>query len=226
MEDKTEILSRIDFLAEYQKIGIQFESTEPNAAGWVPCHAIDRNDRNASAAINLQNGFYTDLGNGGRKLDFFALMQILGGFRSFLEVLNHYRKQFGMEEYHERKNAKNRTPETELDILPWNANGDRWCGLKSTNREAVERAGGFLCRYQKSRMCVGFQVFADPDPSKSATGYVVAQTDGTPLPKFDRSGTQIGEAKYKIVAGTQTGLIGTDISTCYIAYYSTYEGQI
>ncbi|MDO4571523.1 MAG: phage/plasmid primase, P4 family [Planctomycetia bacterium] len=103
-----------------------------------------------------------------------------------------------------------KTPETEIDILPWNANGDRWCGLKSTNREAVERAGGFLCRYQKSRMCVGFQVFADPDPAKSATGYVVAQTDGTPLPKFDRSGKQIGEAKYKIVAGTQAGLIGTE----------------
>ena len=86
MDDKTELLAKIDFLAEYQRIGIQFESTEPNAAGWVPYHSIDRDNRNASAAVNLQNGFYTDLGNGGRKLDFFVLMQILGGFRSFLEV--------------------------------------------------------------------------------------------------------------------------------------------
>lgn len=49
MHDKTEILSRIDFPAEYQKIGIQFESTTTNA----------------SAAVNLKNGFYTDLDNGG-----------------------------------------------------------------------------------------------------------------------------------------------------------------
>lgn len=59
-------------------------------------------------------------------------------------------------------------------------------------------------------MCVGFQVFAAPDPAKSASGYVVAQTDSTPLPKFDKTGAKIGKAKYKIVMGTQTGLVGSE----------------
>ncbi|MDO4583946.1 MAG: phage/plasmid primase, P4 family [Planctomycetia bacterium] len=208
MDVKQQILSRIDFVAEYRNIGIQFDGTEPNAEGWVPCHAIDRDDHNASAAINVKNGFYTDLGGACRKLDFFDVMQLLGGFRSFKEVLEHFQEKFGIE------NAAGRPvkmPETEVDILPWNANGDRWCGLKLTNRTAVERAGGMLCRYQKRHTCVGFPVFASPDITRvSASGYVVAQTDGTDLPKYDRGGKIIGTAKYKIVAGTTSGLVGTE----------------
>jgi hypothetical protein len=36
----------------------------PTQKGWVPCHAIDREDRNPSAAIHQESGCYVDLGSG------------------------------------------------------------------------------------------------------------------------------------------------------------------
>lgn len=208
MDQKAEILSKIDFIEEYENVGLTFDSTEPNAGGWVPCHAFDRDDRNASAAVNVQNGFYTDLGGSGQKYDFFAMMQLLGKFNSFGDAMDYYRQKFGLEKPLGRPK---KTPEQEVDFLPWNGNGDRWCGLKKTTREAVERAGGTLCRYKGRYICIGFQVFAKPELTKTtASGYVVAQTNGQGLPKFDAKGNYIGEAKYKLVAGTQSGLIGTE----------------
>jgi hypothetical protein len=35
-------------------------------AGWVPCHAIDRDDRHPSAAIHQESGYYIDHGSGTR----------------------------------------------------------------------------------------------------------------------------------------------------------------
>lgn len=35
-----------------------------NSRGWIPCHAIDREDKRPSAAIHSETGYYVDLGSG------------------------------------------------------------------------------------------------------------------------------------------------------------------
>lgn len=207
MDIKSEILSKLNFIEEYQRLGLKFASTTPNEGGWVECYAFDRDDKKPSAAVNLQNGFYIDKGGSCRSADFFDMMQSAGGFRSFKDVLNAYCDRFGLEK---PKGRPVKTPQAELDILPWNPNGDRWCRIKGTTRDAVERAGGTLCRYQGQYICIGFRIFDKLPMQDTASGYAVAQTDGRELPRFDKSGELVGRAKYKLVAGTKSGLIGTE----------------
>lgn len=47
------------------------------ASGWVPCHAVGREDRTPSAAIHEESGFYVDSGSGVR-MRFDDLMSQLG----------------------------------------------------------------------------------------------------------------------------------------------------
>ncbi|MGN1273804.1 MAG: hypothetical protein ACI4UF_04385, partial [Thermoguttaceae bacterium] len=209
-EEKQELLAKIDFRQEYERIGVVFDQSTPGPDGWLQCHAFDRPDHSPSAAINIQNGFYTDLGSG-QRFDFFEMMQMAGGYKGFLDVVNHYRQELGITPPPKKRGPKPKSPETEVDLMKWDGSGDRWCGLKSTNRSAVERAGGVLCRYKDRYNCVAFRVFSNPDSSDAApSGYVVMQTDGSQLPSFNSSGQQVGSTKCKIVAGTTSGLIGTE----------------
>lgn len=204
---RQEILSRVNFLEEYQRIGIRFASEVPTDKNWIPCHSIDRDDRNPSAAINLENGYYIDLGSGGRRLSFYDLMQIAGGFSSYRDVLEHYASRLNLP--FSKVGRPQKTPEKAVDFLPWNGNGDRWCAQKSTNQNAVFLAGGDLCRYHKMHLCIGFRVYNSIDISHDPpTGYVVSQTNGIPLPVMDKSGKVVGNTKIKTVAGTISGLIG------------------
>ncbi|MBR0190499.1 MAG: hypothetical protein IJQ31_00355 [Thermoguttaceae bacterium] len=90
------ILNRIDFITEYRAMGLQFEGTTPNADGWVSCHAYDREDRNASAAVNLNNGYYIDLGDTDKNADFFKFAKRHYGFPSFPAVLDYYKEKYGL----------------------------------------------------------------------------------------------------------------------------------
>lgn len=54
--------------------------------GWVPCHAIDREDRNPSAAVHNTSGVYVDLGSG-TKLSFIGLGIALGAFSDFQDAI-------------------------------------------------------------------------------------------------------------------------------------------
>ena len=79
---KEQLRSRIDYLAEYRQMGLRFDTETPNAGGWCQCYAIDRDEQKPSAAVNLQNGFYTDLGSG-QRLDFYQMKQMHGGHSGY-----------------------------------------------------------------------------------------------------------------------------------------------
>ncbi len=57
-----------------------------SASGWIPCHAIDREDRHPSAAIQRENGFYIDHGSGER-LSLIDLSIRLGIYRDVREAI-------------------------------------------------------------------------------------------------------------------------------------------
>jgi len=205
MTVKKQLLERIDFVREYKEIGIQFSSDSPSSAGWIPCYSIDRDEKNPSAAVNVQNGFYTDLGTGGRRLDFFSLMQIVGGYGSFREVLTKFASEYGISIPKGRPVSQ---PENAVTFQAWNSTADRWCELKSTTREAVQMCGGEYCRYNGKYFCVGLKIFRNAEQLDQVGGYVVAQTNGEPLPVLDRNRQQVSSCKIKTVAGSGSGLIG------------------
>ena len=68
---------------------------EPNSDGWIPCHAFDREDKNPSAAINVQTGRYVDHGHGGTSGSIFDVwMKKNNG--SFADAVKHYEQKTGI----------------------------------------------------------------------------------------------------------------------------------
>ena len=201
---KEQLMRRIDYLSAYKDIGLRFDTETPNSGGWCQCFAIDRDEQKPSAAVNLQNGFYTDLGSG-QRLDFFQMMQMYGGFASFWETLKSFAEKYSIEV---PKGRPTHSPEADVTFQRWSSIGDRWCAMKSTSAEAVHLFGGSLCRYKSAYYCVGFKVFSDPMATDDPAGYVVAQTDGHPIPVYNRNGEITGECKIKTVSGTASGLLG------------------
>lgn len=201
---KEQLMRRIDYLSAYKEIGVRFDTETPNSGGWCQCFAIDRDEQKPSAAVNLQNGFYTDLGSG-QRLDFFQMMQMYGGFTSFWETLKSFAEKYNIEV---PKGRPTHSPEADVTFQRWSPIGDRWCAIKSTSADAVHLFGGSLCRYKSAYYCVGFKVFSDPMATDDPAGYVVAQTDGHPIPVYNRNGEITGECKIKTVSGTASGLLG------------------
>jgi len=74
-----------EFLTE---LGVQFTGS-CNSKGWAECHAVGRDDRRPSAAVNVATGYYKDLG-GGPSFPFFQLLVHLGyaqSYRAAVETL-------------------------------------------------------------------------------------------------------------------------------------------
>lgn len=66
--------------------GLRLASARPNAGGWVYCHAIDREDRTPSAALNVETGRYVDFGTGLR-LSFVDLGIALGRYSDHRQAI-------------------------------------------------------------------------------------------------------------------------------------------
>ncbi len=82
--DRNEVLRSIDVIGVARSWGIRFDG-KPTQKGWVPCHAIDREDQTPSAAIHRTNGVYVDKGSG-LKLSFFDLAVAIAGFKDWREA--------------------------------------------------------------------------------------------------------------------------------------------
>jgi hypothetical protein len=75
--DRRDVLESVpDKIGLARSWGVLFRGRR-SPSGWVPCHAIDREDRNPSAAVHERTGSYCDLGSGLR-LSFFDLAATLG----------------------------------------------------------------------------------------------------------------------------------------------------
>lgn len=86
LPDRNDILDRIyDKIGLLSSWGVQFTG-RLTATGWVPCRAVDREDRNPSAAVHQESGVYTDLGSGTR-LSMIDLAITLGQATDFQDAL-------------------------------------------------------------------------------------------------------------------------------------------
>jgi Bifunctional DNA primase/polymerase, N-terminal len=85
--DRETVLGAIqDKIALVQSWGVRIAG-KPSPRGWVPCHAIDRDDHHPSAAIHRESGSYVDMGSGTR-LSLFDLAASLAIYRDWREALD------------------------------------------------------------------------------------------------------------------------------------------
>src|SRR5437879_1977828 len=74
-------------------------ATKPTAKGWLPCHAIDREDHSASAAIFVgegkARGRYRDMGGSGLSLSFWEFAGKFGGYGDWREARRHFAHKVG-----------------------------------------------------------------------------------------------------------------------------------
>ena len=95
-----EVIDRLDFLAEAKTWGLNVADAKPNAAGWVACHAVGRDDRKPSASFSPTTGRYCDNTDGNSDpISFFDLVQWLPNspFKTWQEVRKHYAEKLGIE---------------------------------------------------------------------------------------------------------------------------------
>lgn len=97
------ILAALDIEAEYRRIGLRIDGPgRARATGWMPCHAMGREDANASAEINVGDGDargrYRDFGGGGESMSLFDFAAKYGsGFGGdWKQARNHFARQTGV----------------------------------------------------------------------------------------------------------------------------------
>ena len=79
MSNDKEILALLDIRSEYVAMGLKLNGHAPSGDGWLPAHAVGREDNSASAAINTVTGRYKDHGGDGEGLSFFDFAAKHGG---------------------------------------------------------------------------------------------------------------------------------------------------
>lgn len=87
---KREILSKLDMMSEYEALGVRFAGSVISIKGWRDCHAIDRSDENASAAVNDRSWIYHDRGGDGKSLNFFDFALRHGAWGTWIDCVRHY----------------------------------------------------------------------------------------------------------------------------------------
>lgn len=97
----TAILNGIDIYIEAERLNIRFENSSTEKTGWVACHAIDREDENASAAIFIQpgddrHGYYKDHRGDEPCIGFFELAARTGQFSDWKEARSFYADKVGV----------------------------------------------------------------------------------------------------------------------------------
>lgn len=148
---KQQICSQIDILQEYMQFPEFRPDGRPRSSGWLACYSLSREERNASAAINVETGVYVDSVSG-ENLNFFDAVLRYGGnpaLTSFEDCLKHYADKAGVKLG--KFTAADR-PENKLEFQPWGAGNLRqarkWCETKrGVSLESVILAGGRIARY-------------------------------------------------------------------------------
>lgn len=98
---KKSIVGKLRVKVEYEKLGVRFTRSGPDAKGWIPCHAVGRPignpDEVPSAAVNVDSGVYHDSGDGGQSLGFFDFAMKQGEFGRWIDCIKHYAEIAGVE---------------------------------------------------------------------------------------------------------------------------------
>lgn len=89
-------VAALDLRAEAEALGLRFAAgAQPSDAGWLACHAIDREDSTPSATFNVRTGRYRDHGGNGVSLSLFDLAAATGAFPDWRAARDDYAAKLG-----------------------------------------------------------------------------------------------------------------------------------
>jgi P4 family phage/plasmid primase-like protien len=205
-EANVAIIEALDVVAEYQSLGVTVTGAESRGDGWLECRAVEREDINPSAAINVRTGRYKDLGGLGLSLSLWDFAARTGRFATWQEARKHYAAVAKV------SLPAGRPPANPTDHLEWQAWSEplvaMWCRHKpGVTPEAVRAFGGRLARYRGQYTVVAVPVFGAAGPDADPIGWTLFNISGQPLPIFHPGDPPTWE-KMKTTAGSQAGLIG------------------
>lgn len=215
------IIAALDIPAVYQSFGLRLDRSEPNGKGWIQCYAMEVRDSgqaesHASAAIHSTTGRYKDLGGNGESLSLFDFAVKYGGMSDFKAARAELAKRAGVKLSPGKEPAK---PEDKLKFLNWNDNlAALWCGrfYPQISVEGMKLMGARMAGYPNNPekgFCGDYIVFAfpvygskllDEDP----IAWVIMQSNGHPLPVWEKDGTIKDTVTKKSIGPTGGGLMG------------------
>jgi len=219
-----DILSRLDLAAEAAALGIRFTAGRPNANGWREAYAIDREEQNPSAAVNVASdngtlGRYTDLGGGEeRAISFFELAARLqpSRFADFRAAREHYARQAGVELPSDDAESNGRAGGSESGLLSkvrWHRADHRqhFAEQLAEAKPGVTAEQILRCRVRtgtwpkrRGQRVIAFAAF-DPADWQTPCGLLLYRIDGARFAPCDRP--RLPERKAHLVGGSRDGLI-------------------
>lgn len=150
-EVNAEIIAGLDIQAEYAAMGVVFNG-RPRASGKISCHAIGREDRTASAWVDLKTGRYGDSGDiAGHSLSLWDFAALHGNQGTWQAARAHFARKAGV------KVGKSNPPDKwrdRLEFQSWDTPGNlvlaqRWClqAKPGVTVDAILAAGGRMAYY-------------------------------------------------------------------------------
>ena len=216
----TRALRALSLQAEAEELGVVFSTGKPNAAGWLECHAIDRDDATPSAAVNVGGedklvGRYTDLGGSGKSMSFFELAAHLGRFRDWKEARDYYFIKAGIElpkaSVNGHAKAHSSTPDSAVDDrkviwLDWYPPAAAaWCERykRGIHPKTLEAAGARMCLWP-AKSPNPFHCIAIPSylSSSEPAGWAMYRSDGQDFSEIKGDKRTIKRRKVHNLGGT------------------------
>jgi hypothetical protein len=209
-----EILSQLDVRAELAG-RVKFTKAEPNADGWLECHAIDRPDESPSAAVCVQSangaiGRYRDLGGSGTSCSFWDLTVKLSMFPDWKRARAHYAAKTGIVIPVIGGSVPKRGLLEKVERVADGISNEIiecWSQSKPPITPAVaKRARAVVCRWpagirgDRQFRCIGFLAYRDANFSKPCA-LILYRADGKPFPPTQKLGTR----KTHLVGGSRDG---------------------
>jgi hypothetical protein len=219
-EVEAQILATLDIRQVYESLGVRFTG-HPSARGWHPCHAIDREDANASAAVHVgpgpARGRYRDLGGAGDSYNLWEFAARYGGYGDWREARKYYAHQAAVTlpdgpDPRRPEDALLFTETSDLDLGFF----DIWAKLKGGfDALAVQEAGGRQAQYpakakfaEQRQDVIAFPAFSAPGLLDTAPcGWVIAARTGQPVKLFRGKGKPPSLEKTLSVGGSTGGLL-------------------
>jgi len=194
-------MDRIDVEEECKAWGLEFTGNV-SAAGFAECRAVDRDDRNPSAAVNVSTGYYKDLGPG-PSFPFFRLGVEYGPYSSFHECQKSLAKKYKV------KMPKSGGGKSFWGNVKWKTLTEtKSIGLRKElglNQETLELTGATAGLIMGDQAAVIFPVFDMISPfEKPQKGIVSMNGSGGQLRK---PGGPAGDQLLRTISMGQSGIM-------------------
>ncbi len=212
-ERQQQILEALDLRAVYSELGVRFTAQEPNANGWLTCHALGRDDENPSAGVCVDPaspafGKYHDFAQDGKSWSLFDFAAQYGPFADWKAARTHYARQAKISL--PGKPPAGRVRWEQIRVLD-NAEAElsRWAEAKPPiTLEAVLAAEAQVVSWPQSShrpmTCIGFRSYRDLRATRTPCGMILYRADGQEFPAVSKGP---GVRKTHLVRGSEDGWI-------------------